>query len=912
MSSKRGRDKKEADIITIDTTQLKINVKSTGDLITKDYDLIPFHPNMADLRDLSNNSYILFPSFIKITMKDLKKAGVGEDYPKVFMNLDKYIKLIKYVTGPSREEDFTLIIDKSQVKNYTVSLAQNAFADLMADEVTDVISIQKYEPLTEEEIIVNNIELIKSIFLPVKSHFFILGNDYVIGQSKYVPPYKPSLEKNEKLSEVKSIPLAYTITLELQLLDAANNPNAGDFSKMTCKAKKSIIAKDTKDIFGMNFGYEPEKKVAIASILNTSKVTENRQFSKLQKEWEERNKYVKEPANERERIALEKNWTPIQRKMAEYDKHQVEFNKIPPLWLKENKDLTKKYEVFQTEMVKLWQDMADIKKSNEKNIVTSFVRDMLGKVKKNMENTANQLVLNEKKAPQNVEANKAIVNGLKMEDIMLPDMLSKFKEYTELNSPANPEEKKPENELNALAEQIVSLKDINDLIKKLETINVKTEAADAVAKSDFFTKTKITAENVIDTKYVEPLLEGTGLEEKEKDVIALESEEATLVAKINTLTFSDNPSDKYNVESVKNQLAKVQAEKRKKQADIMMIKEKFKVSEIVKKWKIARDKMGELSRIVESEKTKEEKKISQETVREELKKKKKEIDELKKELLVATFKENGEDTYLTVLTKKEKESYDKKEKPLDNAANILTNLKTAKEQYLEIYGKLGGFYYKIQAEITLLGDDFSRLKDLKTAKEDEKKVKDEKLRKIGAELKNLHDASIKKTKDIAVTADGDNKSEREKSLETEQGELQGDVKKITEELVVIKKKKEIYEKYINILKGIPETDAANKLKIKLADPTTYAEFKKEEVATLITTKTLNVSSIAGGASIAGGTSKAGGARIYISKAIRAIRASSTKKYKNKSKRNIRKSKKTLRHLKKYIHKKKRTWRRRYT
>ena len=69
MSSKRGRDKKEADIITIDTTQLKINVKSTGDLITKDYDLIPFHPNMADLRDLSNNSYILFPSFIKTITK---------------------------------------------------------------------------------------------------------------------------------------------------------------------------------------------------------------------------------------------------------------------------------------------------------------------------------------------------------------------------------------------------------------------------------------------------------------------------------------------------------------------------------------------------------------------------------------------------------------------------------------------------------------------------------------------------------------------------------------------------------------------------------------------------------------------------------------------------------------------------
>ena len=119
------KTKLQPETIAIETTQLKINVKTTGDLITKDYDLIPFHPNMADLRDLSNNSYILFPSFIKITMKDLKKAGVGNDLPKVFMNLDKYITLIKYVTSPEREEDFTLIIDKTQVKNYTVALAQN-------------------------------------------------------------------------------------------------------------------------------------------------------------------------------------------------------------------------------------------------------------------------------------------------------------------------------------------------------------------------------------------------------------------------------------------------------------------------------------------------------------------------------------------------------------------------------------------------------------------------------------------------------------------------------------------------------------------------------------------------------------------------------------------------------------------
>ena len=44
--------------LIIDATTLKITIKSTGDLETKEFDLIPFHPNMADLKDLCNNNYI--------------------------------------------------------------------------------------------------------------------------------------------------------------------------------------------------------------------------------------------------------------------------------------------------------------------------------------------------------------------------------------------------------------------------------------------------------------------------------------------------------------------------------------------------------------------------------------------------------------------------------------------------------------------------------------------------------------------------------------------------------------------------------------------------------------------------------------------------------------------------------------
>ena len=129
--SNKSNKSDKSEPINIKTTTLKINIKTNGDFETKEYDLIPFHPNMADLKDLSNNHFIFFPSFVKVTMKDLQKAGVGQDFPKVFMDLKKYIKLIKYVTSSDKEEDNTLIIDKSQVQNYAVSIGQNVMKDMI-------------------------------------------------------------------------------------------------------------------------------------------------------------------------------------------------------------------------------------------------------------------------------------------------------------------------------------------------------------------------------------------------------------------------------------------------------------------------------------------------------------------------------------------------------------------------------------------------------------------------------------------------------------------------------------------------------------------------------------------------------------------------------------------------------------
>jgi len=794
------KTKLQPETIAIETTQLKINVKTTGDLITKDYDLIPFHPNMADLRDLSNNSYILFPSFIKITMKDLKKAGVGDDLPKAFMNLDKYIKLIKYVTSPEREEDFTLIVDKSQVKNYTVALAQNTMTDLISDDTTAVLAIQKYEPLTEEEIIVNNIELIKSLFLQTGSHFFILGNDYVIGQSKYVPPYRSSNEKNQILKQEteKIIPLAYIVTFELQLLDAVNNPDAGDFSKMTCKAKKGNIAKDMKDIFGTNFGYVPEKRSAIPSILNTSKATQNRQFSKLQKEWEERNKYVKAPTNERERLALEKSWTPLQRKMADYDKAQLDYNKIPPLWLKDKKELDNKYDDFKKELVKYWQEKRDIKESNQTNLKDTFVVDLLNGVNTKINAAAVQVRIENKEplSEAQIKANRAAADTVNPGEF--EELRQKQNEYTELKAAMS---KTAETELNDLATELVKLDAVNSLIKDLDQATTKADAEKAILLSKFYTGEKEQEQDSIDKKYAKPLLEGTGIEAKEIDLNILKKQEATLFEKIQALTLSENPSDTYQIVSVKTELVKLQADIRKKAADIETIKIKYDIAKIVEKWKKAFKDMEGLSKTIDAEKSKDAKKIQNETVNKELDEKLKEIKELKKTLLLAKFfAGNYED-----LSKKEREVNEKKtgkDRPLDSVDILTDNLETAKLRYLDIAARISPFD-KVQAMITLLNDDLTAIKSLKDAKKKEREDKEDEIKKKTAGKLTINRNAESGHREL--TPDDE---QRLKIYDVDIALIQKDInEKIIPIFEKAEERRKLYDKYIDVLKKIGQNDA---------------------------------------------------------------------------------------------------------
>jgi hypothetical protein len=792
MSSKKPKDK--FDQIIIETTQIKVNVKTTGDLITKEYDLIPFHPNMSDLRDLSNNSYILFPSFVKITMKDLEKTDAGNDFPRVFLNLEKYIKLIKYVTSPEREEDYTLFIDKSQVKNYAMALAQNSLTDLLSEEASDIVSIQKYEALTEEEIITNNIELIKRLFFPLKGHFFILGNDYVISKSKYIPKYEPSLETNTKLdTENRKIPLAYTVKFEVELLDAANNPGAGDFMKMSCKGKKNSIATDTMDIFGTNFGYVPEKKAQVQSILKTADATKYRQFGKLQKEWEERNKYVKAPTNERERLEQESKWTPLQKKMAQYDKYQEVFNKIPPLWIKERKELTTKFADFTKEIGKLEQDIENIEKSNPTK--DSVQQDMINDVIEKMKAAIEELSINVKKEPIPDQVKNDYADKLSQIDQRFKELLDYQRQYTELKKKIEEEkdfEKKKgyEEEKINLAEQMYNLKDVNELLIKIKDISNSTFYTDALAA----------AKKIIDDKYVKPLLDASGRDSKEKDVAALTKQEAVIRGRI-------NPSDPYGSKSAQVELAKVQGEIRKKKAEIEMINKKFGKdgSVLITSWVQSQSKLDDLGKTIADEKTIAEKKIKVESVNKELDEKLKEIVKLKKDLMLAKFFAGQYDE----LDKDKFESKAAKERPLESVETLQANLDLAKENYLEIAAKFNEFN-KLQAKITLLSSDLTDLKELKDAKKKGKDKKDkekgDKNKDIGVIEKKASDAKVEKTASDIKQIEG-----YTKDIELIEKEI---AEKYTPILEKTELKIKLYNAYIDRLKKIKQTDD---IKTKMTD-----------------------------------------------------------------------------------------------
>jgi hypothetical protein len=432
--------------------------------------------------------------------------------------------------------------------------------------------------------------------------------------------------------------------------------------KMTCKAKKANIKNDMVNIFGMNLGKAPEAKVVMPSILNTSQTTKNRKFGKLQKEWENRNKYM----SELERSESRKNMTPLQKKMADYDKQLEEYKKIPPLWLKETDELDEKYDNFIIEMVQLWREMDDIKNNNENE--SKFRQDMLDAVETKM---------------------KALIYKL---------LEGGKDEYLDTE----------ERTIKEIIEEIIkkrNKKEIEDYIKNLynKTDNKRTS---------LLYDTKQNEQRRIDDKYVMALKKETVLDDKKEDLKVLEEEEMTLRSKYDNFFKT---GDKYNVEYVKNELTKVQTDIRKKRTDIKMIEDKYNV--IAKKWYEERKKNKTMKDNIENEKTRDEKKNENELNKEKLKKKLEEIKKIKDEYWIALFKEDEKNVDLL---RDEIKKYEKKDRPFNDSLTLKQELDTLEKEYLEIARK-SNYKNKTEGLINLLNDDLLHYKAILNEKKRDRK-----------------------------------------------------------------------------------------------------------------------------------------------------------------------------------------------
>ena len=549
-SSKSSKDTFEP--LKVETTLLKIELKTFGDIVTKEYDLIPFHPNMADMKDLSNNNYILFPSFVKITMTDLKKSGAlgnGQDYKKIFTNLEKFINLIKYVTRPNKEEeDFTLLVDQTQYKNYAMSFVK----DFTSDITSDFRTVQKYEPLSELEIITNNIGLIKSLFFPVNGRFYILGHDYIINKSQYIPPYKASTDVNRALEEKKKIPLHYDITIELQLLDATNNPNVGDFGRLSCKAKKVSITNDIHEMFYTKIDGKERPKAVLPS-LTVPTTTSKRGFSKLQLEWEERNKFVKQALSEKERLEQENKKTSLQKKMDKFEKKQEEYNKIPPLWIKEMKAIDNKYNEFEND-VKGFQDEYKELKENKFSLL-ELDGKIKGAIDQLVDNNTLQANFNEKNRIDTDKLISSSVTELKEND----ELIQTIELY---KSEKAKKELADENVLNDLAFKIINSSEKFKLYKKITTMDdIKVD------KDPFIKNLKEGEKKIINSKYVAPFL--IDMEEKKKDVDALQKEYDSAKAQV------EKDAGTANAQASQQELFKIQNKLLKVKTDYTLLQGKL-------------------------------------------------------------------------------------------------------------------------------------------------------------------------------------------------------------------------------------------------------------------------------------------------------------------------------------------------
>ena len=339
----KNRSETTSATTNIDTTVIKFSIKTTGDFVTDEYDYIPFHANMVDIQDLDHNNYILFPDYIKITESQLKRPEMNKNRMKIFTHIKDFITLIKYASSYDRETDNKLLVyDPDEIFEH------NLLSDTTTNNIRD---IQKKDRLDSNEIITNNIGVIKNTFFPIDGKIYLFGHTFIIKRANYIYKYEKSEKRNKDVhvDSEKQPPLWYDVTIELDILDATNNPNLNDYSSLACANKKLKLKNDIKMLINtQNDAGQYENPLPIINNKLTS-ITQNRKYGILQSDWEKRNMYLIPPVNENERISRINKMPPLAAKIAVFKNKMAKQDprNVPPqLWTAEYELLDKKLKIL--------------------------------------------------------------------------------------------------------------------------------------------------------------------------------------------------------------------------------------------------------------------------------------------------------------------------------------------------------------------------------------------------------------------------------------------------------------------------------------------------------------------------------------------------------------------------------------
>ena len=124
------------------SSRLKINIETRGEHTTKPGEPILYNVSMSD-PNLQSSNILYLPPTLSVTKKSIRNAKVGTDDKNIFINPGNLDKVLKYIIS----------------KGFQKTSAKKA---------------------KEKGIVLNNIKLLKSIYLPSRGKFFIDGKVYLI------------------------------------------------------------------------------------------------------------------------------------------------------------------------------------------------------------------------------------------------------------------------------------------------------------------------------------------------------------------------------------------------------------------------------------------------------------------------------------------------------------------------------------------------------------------------------------------------------------------------------------------------------------------------------------------------------------------------------------------------------------